>query len=148
MRRYLLLLLLWLTAFAQVQAEEAPLQVVGARTVDALEAKRLYDYGVLFVDVRAAREWSWGHVYGAVHLDLADRFSSLAMTHLPRNVPLVLYCDSEVCSSAAAAAQLAVSWGYRQVFYFRSGYFAWQLFDFPLGKGAAGEVLAFSEPGH
>ena len=24
------------------------------------------------------------------------------------------------------------------------GYFAWQLFDFPSGKGAAGEALAFS----
>ncbi len=147
MYRCLPLLLLWLLAFAQVQAEEAPLQVVGARTVNVLQAKRLYDYGVLFIDVRATREWSWGHVYGAVHLDLADRFGSLELERLPRNVPLVLYCDSEVCPSAALATQLAVKWGYRQVFYFRGGYFAWQLFDFPLGKGAEGEVVAFSAPG-
>ena len=37
-----------------------------------------------------------------------------------------------------------MSWGYKQVFYFRDGYFAWQLLDFPLGKGVEGEVLAFS----
>ncbi|MGA6106401.1 rhodanese-like domain-containing protein [Pseudomonas solani] len=126
------------------QAEEAPLRVKGATTVNVLQAKRLYDYGALFIDVRPSAEWSWGHVHGAVHLDLADRFAGLAMPHWPRHVPLVIYCDSDVCPRGALAAQLAVSWGYKQVFYFREGYFAWQLLDFPLGKGAEGEVLALS----
>ena len=46
---------------------------------------------------------------------------------LPRELPLVIYCDSEVCPRGALAAALAVEWGYEQVFYFREGYFAWQL---------------------
>ncbi|QZX81291.1 rhodanese-like domain-containing protein [Metapseudomonas otitidis] len=136
------LLLLLLLPLAQ--AEEAPLHVAGATTVNVLQAKRLFDYGALFIDVRPDREWSWGHVHGAVHLDLSDRFAGLAMPQWPRHVPLVIYCDSDVCPRGALAAQLAVGWGYRQVFYFRDGYFAWQLLDFPQGKGMEGEVLALS----
>src|SRR5690606_9699837 len=100
-------------------------------------AKHLYDHGAMFIDVRPSREWGWGHVHGAVHLDLADRFSALALPHWPRELPLVIYCDSEVCPRSALAAHLAVSWGYQRVFYFRGGYFAWQLFDYPQGKGQA-----------
>ncbi|HWV08734.1 MAG TPA: rhodanese-like domain-containing protein, partial [Pseudomonas sp.] len=61
--------------------------------------------------------------------------------------PLVIYCDSEVCPRSALASHLAVTWGYQQVFYFRSGYFAWQLLDYPLGKGQATQALAFTTEG-
>jgi len=142
MLRFLLILSLCLPAW--VQGQEAPLKVDGAFTVNVLQAKRLYDLGAVFIDVRPAREWSWGHVYGAVHLDLAERFSGLAMPHVPRELPLVIYCDSEVCPRGALAAEMAVAWGYQRVFYFRDGYFAWQLLDFPQGKGLAGEVVAFT----
>lgn len=137
-------LLLCLALWPPARAEEAPMGVTGAITVNVWQAKYLYDRGALFVDVRPAREWGWGHVRGAVHLDLADRFGTLALPHWPRQMPLVLYCDSDVCLRSALAAHLAVGWGYQQVFYFRGGYFAWQLLDYPLGKGQAGEVVAFS----
>lgn len=137
-------LLLCLALWPPAQATEAPMGVEGAITVNVWQAKHLYDHGALFVDVRPAREWGWGHVRGAVHLDLAGRFAALALPHWPRQIPLVLYCDSEVCLRSALAAHLAVSWGYQQVFYFRGGYFAWQLLDYPLGKGQAGEAVAIS----
>lgn len=137
-------LLLCLALWSPAQAEEAPLGVSGAVTVNVWQAKLLYDHGALFVDVRPAREWGWGHVRGAVHLDLAGRFGTLALPHWPRQMPLVLYCDSDVCLRSALAAHLAVNWGYQQVFYFRSGYFAWQLLDYPQGKGQAGEAVAIS----
>jgi len=116
-------------------ADEAPLEVPGAMTVNTYQAKRLYDLGAVFIDVRPSREWAWGHIAGALHLDLARGFTGLALTEWPRNVPLVIYCDSEVCPSGAEAARLAVDWGYQQVFYFRQGYFAWMLEDLPLSKG-------------
>ena len=116
-------------------AGEAPFEVPGAMTINTYQAKRLHDLGALFVDVRPSREWAWGHIEGALHLDLAHGFSGLALDEWPRNVPLVVYCDSEVCPSSAEAARLAVDWGYQHVFYFRSGYFAWMLEDLPLSKG-------------
>lgn len=137
-------LLLCLALWPSARAEEAPIGVTGAITVNVWQAKYLYDHGVVFIDVRPAREWGWGHVRGAVHLDLAGRFGTLALPHWPRQMPLVLYCDSDVCLRSALAAHLAVNWGYQQVFYFRSGYFAWQLLDYPQGKGQAGEAVAIS----
>lgn len=143
--RGVLVLLLCGLFWLPVQAREAPLRVEGAMTVNVLQAKYLYDRGAVFIDVRPSREWGWGHVRGALHLDLADRFGSLARPHWPRQMPVVIYCDSEVCPHSALAVHLAVSWGYLHVFYFREGYFAWQLLDFPLGKGRVGEVALISE---
>jgi rhodanese-related sulfurtransferase len=140
--RFALLLLLCLVG-PSAGASEAPLEVRGATTVNAVQARQLYEFGVLFIDVRPAREWGWGHVHGALHLPLGQRFAELSGPDWPRSMPIVLYCDSEVCPQGAEAARLAVDWGFHQVFYFRSGYFAWQLLDFPLGRGQEGELLAF-----
>lgn len=140
-------LLLCLLLVCRAEASEAPIEVQGAITVNALQARQLYELGVLFIDVRPAREWAWGHVHGALHLELEGRFADLAAPGWPRGMPIVLYCDSEVCPQGAEAARRAVGWGFRQVYYFRSGYFAWQLLDFPLGKGASGELIAFTPQG-
>jgi len=137
------LLLLCLVA-ANGMAGEAPLRVEGATTVNAVQARHLYEFGVLFIDVRPAREWGWGHVRGALHLELDGRFAELARADWPRALPIVLYCDSEVCPQGAEAARRAVGWGFEQVYYFRGGYFAWQLLDFPQGKGQEGELFAFT----
>ncbi|WP_437884282.1 rhodanese-like domain-containing protein [Pseudomonas sp. LRF_L74] len=141
MRVALLLILCCLGS--PVVASEAPLQVKGAMTINVMQARYLYEYGAMFVDVRSARQWSWGHVAGAVHLPIDDGFSDLAHQRWPRELPLVLYCESDVCPHAAQASQLAVAWGYTQVFYFRAGYFSWQLHDLPQGKGGKGDLLAF-----
>lgn len=140
--RFALMLLLCLVA-PGVEASEAPLDVQGATTVNAAQARQLYEFGVLFIDVRPAREWGWGHVHGALHLELDQRFDEISGPDWPRGMPIVLYCDSEVCPHSAEAARRAVGWGFQQVYYFRSGYFAWQLLDFPQGKGQEGELFAF-----
>ncbi len=138
------LMLLLCLGVPSVGASEAPLSVKGATTINAVQARQLYEFGVLFIDVRPAREWGWGHVHGALHLALERHFDELANPDWPRAMPMVLYCDSEVCPHSAEAARRAVGWGFQQVYYFRSGYFAWQLLDFPQGKGSAGEMLAFN----
>lgn len=134
--------LLLLMVLPLAHASEAPLEIDGATTINALQARQLYEYGVPFIDVRPQREWSWGHVHGALHLDLDSRFAELKGSDWSRETPIVLYCDSEVCPLSAEATRRAVAWGFQRVFYFRSGYFAWQLLDFPLGKGHKGELVA------
>jgi rhodanese-related sulfurtransferase len=134
-----LLPLLLCFAFA-VHASEAPSEIKGAMTVNVYQAQHLHQLGAVFIDVRSSDAWRWGHVHGAVHLELTSRFAGLADPQWPRDVPLVIYCDSEVCPAAALASELAVEWGYESVFYFREGYFGWMLADLPLGKGLNGEV--------
>jgi len=131
-----------------VNAAEAPLEIDGAMTINVYQARQLHELGAVFIDVRPSREWSWGHVDGAVHMDLARGFFGLSQADWPRSVPLVVYCDSEVCPASAEAVRLAVAWGYEQVFYFRQGYFAWVLADFPQQKGHSSGITTLNAQAH
>jgi len=146
MRRIIVLLVFSISLGAH--AVEAPDDVDGALTVNVFQAKRLHDMGAVFIDVRADREWLWGHVEGAVHFDLASDFVNLASPEWPRKLPLVIYCDSEICPRSAEAARMAVAWGYQQVFYFRSGYFAWLLHDFPQVSGEDRALATLNAQAH
>ena len=63
-------------------------------------------------------------------------------------MPLVIYCNSDVCPASAEAVRLAVAWGYQQVFYFREGYFAWMLADLPQEKGHIDDVTTLNAQAH
>ncbi|MFI8479387.1 rhodanese-like domain-containing protein [Pseudomonas sp. NPDC078700] len=128
-------------------AQDVPETVAGASTVNVLQARVLYEQGAMFVDVRPQREWSWGHISGATHLDIDKRFAELSTAGIPRGAALVVYCDSDVSPRSAEAVRKAVSWGYEQVYFFRDGYFAWQLLDFPLDKGASDESQLYAMSG-
>lgn len=143
-----ILMLCLLMSPTWLSAAEAPVEVDGAMTVNVYQARQLHELGAVFVDVRPSREWSWGHVEGAVHMDLAREFFCLARAEWPRTVPLVVYCDSEVCPASAEAVRLAVEWGYEQVFYFRAGYFAWVLADFPQEKSRFSGVTTLNAQAH
>lgn len=143
-----ILMLCLLASPAWLNAAEAPVEVDGAMTISVYQAKQLHELGAVFVDVRPKREWAWGHVEGAVNMDLAHEFFGLSSSEWPRGVPLVFYCDSEVCPASAEAVRLAVEWGYQQVFYFRQGYFAWMLADFPQQKALLKNVATLSAWAH
>ena len=40
---------------------ESPIKVVGATTVDLVAAKKLFDAGSVFIDVRDTRAWCYGN---------------------------------------------------------------------------------------
>ncbi|WP_029404682.1 rhodanese-like domain-containing protein [Stutzerimonas stutzeri] len=143
-----ILMLCLLTSPAWVFAAEAPAEVDGAMTINVYQARQLHALGAVFIDVRPRREWSWGHVEGAVHMSLAREFVGLSRSEWPRSVPLVVYCDSEVCPVSAEAVRLAVEWGYQQVFYFREGYFAWMLADFPQEKDQIDGLATLNAQAH
>lgn len=113
---------------------EAPESVMGAKTIDVLKAKELYDSGAVFVDVREESSWLQGHIEGSVNLDFGeDEFVILYVSEaLDKNTPIVFYCDSPLVSASATASFFAVSWGYKNVYYFRDGYYAWMALDHPV----------------
>lgn len=141
-----------LVAGGVVNAAEAPHEVTGARTVNVWQAQALHQHEALFIDVRSPQYWRMGHIAGAVHLDLRGPFVALAQQQWPRDVPIVLYGDSELSSLSALASRLAVRWGYQEVYYFREGFFAWQLMDLPQAQarleldGLSASVQPLSAP--
>jgi len=114
-------------------ADYSPVAVTGAQTVNAFEAKALFDGDAIFIDVRNREEWQMGHIEGAIHLDFQSDFSKLySAKGVARDTPIVLYCSSSNCLRSAYAAAVSVYWGFSNVYYFRAGFFAWMLEDYPI----------------
>ncbi len=119
-----------------VNGFESPLGITGATTINVFQAKYLYDQGAVFIDVRSDEEWQIGHIQDAIHLDFQRDFGFLYQaSDIPRDTPLVIYCNSIDCLRSAYACSVSVIWGFSRVYYFRSGYFAWLLEDFPVVTG-------------
>ena len=117
----------------------SPETVAGATTIDAATAKRLYDEGAVFIDVRNPRLYAKKHIPRAHHLDLKNGFDEQAVNAIADvQTPIVIYCSGVKCGRSYRAAARAVDWGYTRVQYFRGGIVAWKDAGYPLEK-AEGE---------
>jgi Flp pilus assembly protein TadD/rhodanese-related sulfurtransferase len=112
--------------------EVSPLFVPGASSIDVIEAKQLYDNGVVFIDARDVTDWGIGHIEGAVSLDLDLKFTEEALIGVVnRDEPVVIYCHGPRCLRSSRAVEKAVSWGFTNVYYFRDGFPAWKISGYP-----------------
>ena len=98
------------------------------------QALRLYQEGVVFVDVRGDKDWASGHVDGAINLDFGTKdFSVLNVSNdLDRDAPIVFYTSSPLNIRSAMATYFAARWGYKNVYYFRDGFYSWMAADYPV----------------
>lgn len=111
----------------EVQEKLSPTSVAGAITIDAEDAKKLLDQGVVFVDVRTLEVWKLGHIPGAKLLDLKTDFAEEKLGALvSRDQKVVIYCEGPTCLRSSKACAMAVSWGFKKVHYFRGGFPAWR----------------------
>lgn len=125
--------------FVSVSFAESPMQIAGATTISPQEAKRLHENGAIFIDVRDRSAWDYGHISGAMHLNFVD--GSLALLYVSevvsKETPLVFYCDNSLMPTAAMASFFAMNWGYRNIYFYRDGYFSWLASDFPIDREIA-----------
>ncbi len=119
--------------FGAAEKKDSPKTVEGAITIDASEAKKLFDDGVLFIDVRKDKDWQAGRIPGAEHLELKKVFSKETLSELvEQDQRVVLYCNGEKCMRSSKATAKAVSWGFKNVYYFRGGLPAWKVAKYPV----------------
>jgi rhodanese-related sulfurtransferase len=105
----------------------SPESVEGTVTISVAEAKKLFDDGATFIDVRNPRLFAKGHIPGAHHLDLKTAFDEAAVSALAdKDDPVVIYCSGIKCGRSYRASAKAVSWGYTRVKYFRTGIVEWK----------------------
>lgn len=117
--------------FPSVQAadQESPETVAGATTVDTAKAKALFDKHAVFVDVRSDKDWDAGRIPGAEHLaNHEGKFTedTLAKAAGSKDKEIVLYCNGHKCLRSSQAATEALKWGFKNVYYYRDGFPAWQ----------------------
>jgi rhodanese-related sulfurtransferase len=115
-------------------AGESPLTINGATTVNATEAKALFDSQALFVDVRKDSDWDAGRIPGAVHLDNKKGiFTEAALSNeISKDEKLVIYCNGASCPRSSKGSASAVSWGFKNVYYFRDGFPSWKAAGYPV----------------
>lgn len=114
-------------------AETSPTSVQGATTVNAEQAKKMFDDGALFVDVRKQTDWDAGRIPDALHLDIKSAFNKDALLEeASLDDKIVFYCNGLSCLRSSAASVLAVSWGFKNVYYFRDGIPAWKNTGYPV----------------
>ena len=128
------LVLILLLVSSRIHAEyRSPESVDGAVTTSAGQAKALYDQGVAFIDVRNPRLYARKHIPGARHLDLKNTFSEQTLAAVvKRQEPLVIYCSGIKCRRSSRASEMAVSWGFEKVHYFRGGIVDWKNAGYPV----------------
>lgn len=114
----------------------APPNVNGAETINAAQAKTLHEKGHLFIDLREETDFAQGHIPAAVNINIAGSFNreTLAELATPDKV-IVFYCYGVACLRTYTASNRAVTWGYRKVKYFPTGFPAWVEAGYPISAG-------------
>lgn len=113
--------------------KKSPMSVAGATTVNATEAKAMFDKGVAFVDVRNSKDWGAGRIPGAAHLDVNSALTDGALQKVAKkDKDVVMYCNGASCLRSSEASAKAVQWGFKKVYYFRDGFPAWKAAGYPV----------------
>lgn len=114
-------------SFADSNGYQSPESVEGAITTSLADAKKLFDQGVVFIDVRNPRYYAKGHIPGAHHFDFKYNFDETKLDSVAKkDQPIVIYCSGVKCSRSYRASTKALSWGFSKVHYFRDGFASWK----------------------
>jgi len=131
--QWLLFALLVLVLPAQPVVADDESSATRVITINLEQAKRLYDLGAVFIDVRSDEQWQLGHIKDARHVSFTRNFARLKnLEGIDRETPLVFYCGMPECKVGPYASAVSMEWGFENVFYFRQGYFAWLMQDYPV----------------
>jgi rhodanese-related sulfurtransferase len=115
---------------------------LSARSIGIDEAAEKFAEGVvLFVDARSPREFSHGHIRGAVNLpDRAfDSTFDEVVERLERWDILVAYCEGENCPLGRSVAEKLAQLGFQRVFYLPNGWTLWRERGLPVSEGKGEE---------
>ena len=133
----LLALSLVFLAGSPARAQDAPMSIDGARTVNAQQVIELIEKnpGLVILDNRQPADFSAGHIEGAMRLlDTDANAQSLAQHVKSKDATVLFYCNGLKCGRAAKAAKVAVDLGYTKVHYYALGMDEWRAAGLPLVK--------------
>ncbi|MBL8807035.1 MAG: rhodanese-like domain-containing protein [Rhodospirillales bacterium] len=126
-----------LFAVAPALAQDAPMSIDGAKTVNAQQVIELIEKnpGIVILDNRQPADFGAGHIEGAVRLLDTDTNAQSLAAHIKSKDDMVLfYCNGLKCGRAAKAAKVAIDLGYRKVHYYALGMDEWRAAGLPLVK--------------
>jgi 3-mercaptopyruvate sulfurtransferase SseA len=92
---------------------------------------------VLFVDARDQSAFEAGHIPRAMNLpwEEAQYDDSLIVQTVPREMPVITYCDGSDCESSILLGGVMAGLGYEDVRVFFGGWVEWEEAGFPVEEG-------------
>jgi len=112
--------------------------IKGAMTVTAEESIKLIisNPELVIIDARKQIEYIKGHIEGSINMLNTDMtLESLAPFIAEMDTAILFYCNGPRCQRSSDAVTKALSWGYKNVFWFRGGWEEWQEKRFPVVVG-------------
>jgi rhodanese-related sulfurtransferase len=134
-RNLLLALATMLSLGAAAAAQDAPLEIAGAKTVDAKQIFELVSQApnMVILDNRKPEDFAAGHLEGAIRLIDTDVTAETLAKHVAtKDTPILFYCNGVKCGRAAKATEKAVQFGYSKVYYYALGMDEWNAQRLPL----------------
>ena len=122
---------------APALADDAPMQIKGATTVNAQQVVELVsgNASLVILDNRKPEDFSAGHIEGAVRLIDTDVSADTLAKHVSaKDTPVLFYCNGLKCGRAAKASEKAVQLGYSKVYYYALGMEDWNKQGLPLTR--------------
>src|SRR3954447_4701614 len=111
-------------------AQDAPMQIEGAKTLDAKGVLELISStpGLVVIDNRHKADFEAGHIEGAVNILDTDISSEAVLAGVAKSkiTPILFYCNGVKCGRAAKATAKALEWGYTQLYYYALGIQDWK----------------------
>jgi len=142
----LALLLLFLMPFAANANHlgSPPAALPGGRIISVDEAKALLDAkGASFIDVRNPINYGRGHLPQAISIPFdgsadspGDKAALVKSLPKDKDKPLVIYSHGPTGWKSYRAAEAAIEAGYKNVYWMRDGFGAWEARGYPVKFGA------------
>ena len=100
--------------------------------ISLLQAKTLFDKGVVFVDARGEEYFADGHIQNSWNsgffMELMFKLDSLQS----RDDGVVLYCSDDDCGSSEELANDLYNEGFTKLFVFKGGWLEWNESGYPV----------------
>ena len=114
-----------------VQAAPRPVvpeQISGATSLTAEQVIEiiLSKSDLIVIDSRKKEEYIKGHIEGAVNM-LNTRMTKAGLDEIvpDKSTTILFYCNGDRCLRSSDAVEKALSWGYKNIFWFRGGWKEW-----------------------
>jgi len=91
------------------------------------KVRKLLDSDTIFIDARFARDYTTGHLDGAISLpvDANDVERQKITTDIPKDSRIVMYCQSAGCKYAEIVAIKLIDDGFSNISIFKGGWVEW-----------------------
>ena len=118
-------------------AADAPMEIAGAKTVDAKQVVDLIgrEAKLIVIDARIPEEYKEASIQGAVNLVNTDVTADTMAKVVPtKSTPVLIYCNGVKCGRAADAVRKAIGFGYTDIYYYALGMTEWKALGMPTVK--------------